>query len=437
MVASVADGPSPAAGASESRLPYRHVAAVALGNALEFYDFLTFSFFAVPIGHVFFPSTNATNSLLGSLVTFMVGFLTRPLGGIVIGMLGDRVGRRPAMLLSFGLMGVGIVGLALTPSYAAIGIAAPVMVVVFRMIQGFALGGEVGPSTAFLVEAAPPERRGFYVSLQYATQDAAILVAGLVGVVLSNLMDDAMLEAWGWRLAFLLGAAVVPFGLAMRRSLPETLHAPAATETPKSGGTSVRRIVLLGFFMLTATTISAYVIDYLTTYAIHTLAMPTNVAFGATVVAGLCGVIFEPLAGWLSDRVGRRRLMLPSIATVIVIVVPVFMALARWRSAEALYAGTAVLGICQSLGVTPALVSLTESLPRRIRSGALATIYALAIGVFGGSAQAVVTELIDLTGSPIAPAWYMMGALSLGIVAMAMMPETAPARIARLSTSRS
>src|SRR6185437_11277195 len=142
--------------------------------------------------------------------------------------MGDRVGRKPAMLASFVLMGVAIVGLALTPSYARIGPVAPVLVVLFRLLQGFALGGEVGPTTAYMAEAAPPHRRGLYLSMQYATQDCAVLAAGLVGVTLAALLSDAQLGLWGWRVALLIGASIVPFGLMLRRSLPETLHAATA-----------------------------------------------------------------------------------------------------------------------------------------------------------------------------------------------------------------
>src|SRR6202035_3627944 len=184
-----------AAGPSKPQyLPLRKVAAVGVGNALEFYDFITFSFFAIQIGHSFFPESQTSHGLLYSLATFGVGFLTRPLGGVVIGMYGDRVARKPAMVLSFALMGASILGLALTPSYAQIGIAAPILLVIFRLLQGFALGGEVGPSTAYLVEAAPPMRRGLYVALQYATQDLAVFCAGLVGLALSSSLDAAHLD---------------------------------------------------------------------------------------------------------------------------------------------------------------------------------------------------------------------------------------------------
>src|SRR5580704_4573495 len=233
-------------------LPLRKVVAVGVGNALEFYDFLTFSFFAIQIGHSFFPESQTSHGLLYSLASFGVGFLTRPLGGIVIGMYGDRVGRKPAMVLSFALMGASILGLALTPPYAQIGIAAPILLVIFRLVQGFALGGEVGPSTAFLVEAAPPSRRGFYVSLQYMTQDVAVMAAGLAGFLLSTWLSPAQLDAWGWRIAFLLGLVVIPVGLYMRHHLPETINdLDRRATTVEQRRVPVRLVVLAMLLMMT------------------------------------------------------------------------------------------------------------------------------------------------------------------------------------------
>src|SRR5438046_4410449 len=174
---------------SRQRVPLRHVVAVFVGNGLEFYDFLTFSYFAVYISRTFYPGGSPASALLATLATFGAGFLTRPIGAIVIGGMGDRIGRKPAMLFSFTLMGVAIVGLALTPSYAAIGAAAPVLVLLFRLVQGFALGGEIGPTTAFMAEAAPLRRRGLYLSMQYATQDFAVLTAGVIGTTLAALLN--------------------------------------------------------------------------------------------------------------------------------------------------------------------------------------------------------------------------------------------------------
>jgi len=214
-----------------SGLKRSQIAAVAAGNALDFYDFVTYSFFAVQIGRTLFPG-DASQSLILSLATFGVGFVSRPLGGWVIGRMADRRGRKPAMILSFTLMGIGIVGLALTPSYHAIGITASILAVAFRLLQGFALGGEVGPNAAFLLEAAPPHRRGFYLSIHLATADVSVLFAGLVGLALSSWLSPAQLDAWGWRVAFLIGASIVPFGLALRRTLEETLPDEAKQPAP-------------------------------------------------------------------------------------------------------------------------------------------------------------------------------------------------------------
>src|SRR5579871_2366901 len=201
--------------AHATSLSWRQALAIAVGNGLEFYDFVTYAFFATQIGHTFFPSSSSDLSLLSSLATFGVGFLTRPLGALVIGRFGDRAGRKPAMLLSLSLIGVAVTGLALTPSYASIGTLAPVLVIGFRLLQGFALGGEVGPSTAFLLESAPPSRRGLYVSLQATSADSATLVAGVVGAILASTLDTAQLDAWGWRVAQLLGVCIIPFAFVL------------------------------------------------------------------------------------------------------------------------------------------------------------------------------------------------------------------------------
>ena len=191
----------------------RHVFAVVAGNALEFYDFLTFSYFSIYIGHAFFPSHDPMLSLLASLATFGVGFATRPIGAVVIGSWGDRKGRKPATIFCFALMGFAIVGLALTPSYASIGVVAPIIVVTLRLVQGFALGGEVGPTTAILIEAAPANRRGFYGSLQGASQFASTFFAGVIGFTLTSTMSPEAFADYGWRIALLIGTIILPVGL--------------------------------------------------------------------------------------------------------------------------------------------------------------------------------------------------------------------------------
>ncbi len=410
----------------------RQVASVVAGNALEFYDFITYSFFAVQIGQTFFPSGDAAASLLASLATFGAGFLTRPIGAIVIGRMADRVGRKPAMLLSFALMGVAIVGLALTPGYKTIGVAAPILAIVFRLIQGFALGGEVGPSTAFLIEAAPPKRRGLLVSLQYMGQDAAILSAGLMGVGLSSVMGAGALTDYGWRIAFLAGAVIVPFGLLLRRGLVETLHeAEAATAPPAVAGRPVtaRRIAILALMMLAAGTTVGYVLDYLTTYATATLHMPVRLGFGATVVLGLTGVVFDPVGGWLSDRFGRKPVMIIPWVVLLMLIGPCFWAISHYRTGVVLLGATALLSVATSISSSSVLVAVTESLPKQVRSGTLALVYAVAISIFGGSAQFNVAWLTGALHSPLAPAGYMAIGVAVGLAAMLMMRETAPVKV--------
>jgi MFS transporter, MHS family, citrate/tricarballylate:H+ symporter len=410
-------------------LPLRKVVAVGVGNALEFYDFITFSFFAIQIGHCFFPESQTTHGLLYSLATFAVGYLSRPLGGIVIGMYADRVGRKPAMLFSFALMGASILGLSLTPSYAQIGNAAPILLVIFRLLQGFALGGEVGPSTAFLVEAAPPNRRGLYVSVQYMTQDVAVLGAGLAGFVLTTWLTPAALDAWGWRVAFLIGTAVVPIGLYMRRNLPETLQdADRRLSTAEQRRVPVR-VIVLGPLLIATVTIYIWGLDYITTYAQDSLHMTPALAFGATVVIGLCAVVADPASGLLSDRIGRRPVMLGAAGILVLLLVPAYMAMTELRSVLVVYGASAILAILQAFLTAPALIAVTEVLPKAVRSGALGMIYAIPASVAGASTQFVIKGLTDLTGSPLAPAWYMTGAVFIGGLAMWLMQETAPVKV--------
>lgn len=415
--------PDPAARA----LPKRQVLAVVIGNGLEFYDFVTYAFFAAQIGRTFFPSDTPGTSLLASLATFGVGFLTRPLGALVIGRLGDRVGRKPAMLLSFWLIGIGVVGLPLIPSYASIGVAAPLLAIAFRLLQGFALGGEVGPSTAFLMEAAPPLRRGLYVSLQATSADLAVCIAGIVGVTLASMLDASALDAWGWRVALLLGASIIPVGLVLRRTLDETLGAPAEVHEPPAS-VGYARLVVMGLILLGTATTTNYLLEYMTTYASVTLGMSAQLAFGATAVIGLSGVICDPLGGWLSDRFGRKPIMIVPWLFLAAAVFPSFWLLERLRTGPALYAACAVLGGISTLSSATIIVAITESLPRRARSAGIALIYAIAISVFGGSTQFFVAWLIRATGNPLTPAWYMLCGVLIGLTVLFQLPETAPVK---------
>ena len=410
-----------------TRPTIRQLAAVALGNGLEFYDFLIFAFFATQIGATFFPVHDEYGRLLLTLATFGVGFLTRPLGGFFIGRMGDRLGRKPAMLLSFGLMGLSIVALALTPSYARIGWPAPVLAVLCRLVQGFALGGDVGPVSAFLLEASPPAERGRYITLQQTTQYVSTFVAGLLGFILAGAMSPAALSGWGWRVAFLMGAAVVPFGLWARGAIGETFHAPAGARAAMTR--AEWRVGVLGIFILAGSSISIYVMNYLTTYAINTLGMPARQAFVATAAVGVSGTVMSFAGGMLSDRIGRKPVMIGGGAVLLAVTLPMFLAISAWRSMGVLAMGAGLMTSLLALTQGPVLASIAENLPQGLRSGGMGLIYALEVAIFGGSAQFVVTWLIHVTGNPLAPAWYMSGALAVGLVAMTQIPESAPVKV--------
>jgi MHS family citrate/tricarballylate:H+ symporter-like MFS transporter len=415
--------------AAEPRLRISHIAAVAAGNGLEFFDFLIYSTFAIYIGQAYFPARDPVVSLLLSLATFGIGFVTRPIGGLVLGRVGDTIGRKPAMLISFGLMGVGGLGLAITPTYAQIGLAAPILVIVARLVQGFALGGEVGPSTAFLVEAAPAHRRGLIGAMQSESQAFAILGASLTAVVLALVLPLAALQAWGWRIGFLVGLAIVPFGFLVRRTLPETaphkLGAQPLLKTPVPW-----RVVAIGVVLLGSGTINTYVGQYMTTYAIDTLHFSAKAAFGVNVVGGLTNLICVPIGGWLSDRYGRKWLMIPGAALSAALMLPGLALVLAHPTPLTLYAMTAITAIPGAIGGAAILVAITESFPPRMRSLSVGLIYACAIAVFGGTAQVVVAWLTHATGQPMAPAYYRFAASLIGIAAMFALPESAPARLA-------
>jgi MFS family permease len=398
---------------------------------LEFYDFITYSFFAIQIGHTFFPSQSQFASLMLSLATFGAGFVTRPLGGLVIGIYSDRAGRRPAMILSLAMMGTAIIALALTPSYNSIGIAAPILAIIARMVQGFSLGGEVGPTTAYLMEAAAEGKRGFTVSWQPASQQIAATAGALIGMVLSEVMSSEALDSYGWRIAFLIGALALPFGLWMRSRLPETLHLhETGVEEPATVATlrANARVMILGLIILASGTIITYVTDYMTTYAENTLHVAADLAFATTVVSNAVGIIAALYGGWLADRAGRWPVMVWPQLAALLLTYPIFLWIVETRSAFALLGGLGVLSLIGSLPYSAFYVALAEGLPKSIRGRSFATLYAVAIAGFGGTAQLIVTWLIHTTGNALAPAWYMLLATAVGLAAMVMMRETAPVK---------
>jgi MFS transporter, MHS family, proline/betaine transporter len=405
----------------------RAVVAAVIGNALEWYDFTVFGFLTVVIAQLFFPAGNDHASLLLSTATFGVAFVMRPVGGIVLGLYADRTGRKAALSLVIALMTLGILLLALAPPYSAIGIAAPMIIVLGRMLQGFSAGGEFGSATALLIEAAPFSKRGFYGSWQMASQAAALLLGALVGALITRGLSPEALKSWGWRVPFMLGLIIGPIGFYIRRHLADSEVFLLAQKTARRATLGEvfkhhSRDVLCGLGAVIALTVTIYVlISYLPTFAVRQLKLPYAQSFYAVIVGNLLLTLLSPLAGAWSDRIGRKGLSLWSLALTLVIIYPLFAWLAAEPSVSKLILVQALLSITLSGYYGPFGALIAELFPANVRSTGLSLAYNVAVMLFGGFGPFVVTWLIAVTGSPLAPTYYVMGGLALSIVAVACM----------------
>ena len=345
---------------------------------------------------------------------------------MLIGAYADRAGRKPAMLLTIALITLGTAGLALTPSYASIGIAAPIFVVFCRLVQGLALGGEVGPSTAYLIEIAPQGQRGFYSSWQLASQGMSAMAAGLIGYVLSSSLTLPELTSWGWRVPFVLCIVLIPIAIYLRSAMPETLHG-AGAEHVKAADVSLRghsKVILLAILVILGGTISTYISIYMTTYALTQLKLPPTMALLTAFISGTATMVFALAGGWLSDKYGRRPLMIWPRVALVFVTVPLFTWLIAAPSAATLYITVSVIAALTALNGAAAIAMIPELLPRPIRALGLSIAYAVGVAIFGGTTQFVVTWLIGYTGNPAAPAWYVVVTSIISLLAMFALPES-------------
>jgi MHS family proline/betaine transporter-like MFS transporter len=407
------------------------VAAAVIGNWLEFFDFTVYGFFAVIIGRLFFPSMDPTTSLLLSVATFAAGFITRPLGSVLLGVYADRKGRKAALNLTIMLMAASTGLIALTPTYARIGLAAPLLIVFARLVQGFSQGGEFGAATSTLLEQGGGTRRGFRASWQLATQGGAALMGAGIAAALSAALSKDALESWGWRVPFLLGVLIAPVGIYLRRRL--------ADDTSSAHGHGIERGVLHELFtahlrplvLITLTvmggTVSTYILTfYMPTYAIHTLGLPMSLSMLVGVASGLVMLITCPLFGLVSDRIGsRKRPILFGRGVLVVLLFPAFMLMNRFPQLSVVMSLTALMLVFYSMGSASEFALMCESFPRRVRATGISIAYAVSVCVFGGTAQLVATWLIRATGSKLAPAGYVAACVVVSLIAVSMLRETA------------
>lgn len=401
----------------------RQLIAVMVANALEFFDFTVYTYFSVMIGKTFFPSYAPNGQLLMAVGVFGLGFVARPLGAFIIGTYADRAGRRAAMTLTFKMMFVGTALLACTPSYATIGIAAPILILLARLIQGFSAGGEAGPSTTYLLESAGIKRRGLYTSLQLATQGAAAIMAGSIGYLLSITMSPADLESWGWRIPFLLGLLVYPAGIYLRSTLSETLLASEAHGDTRAIFSQIRQHhlgnLLAAIGTMIGPTVTAYVAGhYMTTYGIHVLHFPASISMLAGLVGGTAAVLAALAAGLIFDRFPRMWLMVLPQIILMLAVYPVFLWITQTGSPGIFFSAIVIMTVLRVSGAPLQLVYIPETFPPAVRATCLSICYALAISVFGGATQFIVTWLLNVTHDPMAPSWYLVFANVLSVIAL-------------------
>jgi len=384
---------------------------------------MVFGYYAAAIGNAFFPSGSPFVSLMLSLMTFGAGFLMRPLGAIVLGAYTDRHGRRAGLILTLGLMSVGIISIACVPGYATIGLLAPFLVLMGRLLQGFSAGMELGGVSVYLAEIATPGHKGFYVSWQSASQQVAVMFAALIGVVLNSLLPPQKMLLWGWRIPLLIGCVILPFLFRLRRSLQETdeftarKHRPSIPEILRSL-TANWGIVVIGTMMATMTTVSFYMITaYTPTFGNSVLHLTTMSSLIVTLCVGASNLFWLPVMGTLSDKVGRRPLLVICTTLMLLTAYPVMLWLVRDPSFSRLLTVELWLSFMYGSYNGAMVVFLTEIMPVSVRTTGFALAYSLATAVFGGFTPAISTYLIHITGNRAVPGLWLSFAAACGLVA--------------------
>jgi MFS transporter, MHS family, proline/betaine transporter len=385
------------------------VVATSLGNALEWFDISVYAFFAVYLSKAFFPTNDPTTSLLLTFGTFGLTFLARPVGGVLLGAYADRHGRKASLLLSIAMMTFGTLAVACMPTFDKIGVLAPLLVIAARLVQGFSAGGEFGSSTAFLVEHMPG-RRGFVASWQFASQGISSLLGSGFGVLLSSTLTETELQTWGWRIPFLFGVLIGPIGLYIRNNIEDATGPPAAEhDTPvRNVFTKQKFPVLLAVGAIATATAVNYLIIYMPTYVVKTLNLPPTIGYLAAFAAAIAAIILNPVAGIISDRVGRTPYMITIGVLLLFAIFPLYLLLASKPSGPIIVLAVLLLGSLKALylGATAALMS--ELFPASTRATGLGLSYNIGVTIFGGMGPATVTWLgtFALIGD-LAPGYYL------------------------------
>jgi MHS family proline/betaine transporter-like MFS transporter len=401
------------------------VIAAIIGNLLEFFDFTVYSFFALTIAKLFFPAHDPVVSTLLALSAFAIGFVSRPVGGFVLGHYADKHGRRAALTLTIFLMALGSAMIGLAPTYASIGLAAPALIIFARLLQGFAQGGEFGAATATLLETGSAKGRGFRASWQLASQGAAALMGSGIAALLTYRLSPEQLLDWGWRVPFLIGTAIMPVGVYLRRHIVEEPPKPAKRRASQFEPGMVRKWILTVFAIMGMTVATYVLMYYIPTYMIQYLKVPARLSMLVSICAAVASLALCPVWGALSDKMQRRKpLILVGRVALIVLLYPCFWLMNQYPSLPVIIGLIVLLMLFYTMGSAPAYSLMPENFPKHLRAGYLASAYAVAVSVFGGSAQLVVAWLIKITGNTMAPAWYMIVCVVISLIAVSKLDET-------------
>jgi MFS family permease len=400
------------------------VIRVSSGNFLEMYDFMVFGYYAAAIGKAFFPSTNPFASLMFSLMTFGAGFLMRPVGAIVLGSYTDKHGRRAGLMVSLTLMSIGILSIACTPGYATIGVAAPIIVLIGRLLQGFSAGMELGGVSVYLSEIATKGRKGFYVSWQSASQQVAVMFAALIGLLLNAYMAPKVMAAWGWRIPLVVGCLIVPVLVRLRSSLEETdefearEHRQDVPEILRSLARNTR-LVVIGIMLVAMTTVSFYMITaYTPTFGSSVLHLSYKDSFIVTFCVGASNLFWLPVMGHLSDRIGRYPLLIACTVLMLLTAYPAMHWLVGAPSFAKLLEVELWLSAIYGSYNAALIVYLTELIPIQIRTVAFSLAYSVATAIFGGFTPAISTYLIHVSGNRAIPGMWLCFAAACALIAI-------------------
>jgi MFS transporter, MHS family, citrate/tricarballylate:H+ symporter len=393
------------------------------GNFLEQFDFFLFGFYASAIAKAFFPAQNDTAALLNTFGVFWLGALMRPVGAIVLGAYIDRIGRRKGLIVTLAIMAAGTVVITLCPTYATIGIAAPIIVLAGRLLQGFSAGVELGGVSVYLAEISTPGNRGFYTSFQSASQQVAIVVAALLGFALSELIPADTVAAWGWRIPFFVGCLIIPVIFVLRRTLEETpaflamkTH-PTTAEVFSSAAVNWR-IIVLGMMLAAMTTVTFYFVTvYTPTFGKNVLKLSSQDALLVTLMVGITNFIWNPVGGALSDRVGRKPVLLAIAGLSFVTAYPALLWLTAAPTFGKLLAVEMMFSLYFGVYSGTMLGALVEVVPAHVRTTCFSLAFALAAALFGTFTPFASTILIDRTGDKASPGFWLMCAAASGFIA--------------------